>query len=482
MSFNITGKMKVSTVKSRFKEEFGLTLRVYDGRSFSDENKTVAAIRKKQGSGELSVRKSMLVGNLEEKILDLFGIKCQIAGSDDSYLCDNKLSLAGALKKDASRITRKNEKSKVSESASNESLSSKGSESTDSEDSDEPGEDNDESGEFQVLLIAHIPKDWQETAGEDTLIMLGDTEESNLPDATMLTIVDDGQSFYEEDASDNIAEFGEGRFSAEASSLMAKIIKRDFNVQVSPELIRNAFLLIDEELEEDVIGLRKIDGESDEFRNEDQSYNDCIILYSRVEDRNSEGDVDEEYGEILVAISLEQSLTADDDESDIHKYTHMLCSLDEGDDLLANQISELANADLSVLEQAAEQANMELDYSIEQILEAATLNAAVMGDVVNRVRDYWLEIESIPGGTHFEVNIRAAEFLAAVNLTQSIAVEALAEMANSENWRERLVCAWTVRDMLDADALNIKTQLAQDSFVDDNGLYLVREGIGLHED
>ena len=31
MAFSITGQMKVSTLKKRFHDEFGLTLRVYDG-------------------------------------------------------------------------------------------------------------------------------------------------------------------------------------------------------------------------------------------------------------------------------------------------------------------------------------------------------------------------------------------------------------------------------------------------------------------
>jgi len=105
--------MQIKTLKNKFKETFGLTLRVYDGRSFADENKTVASIRKKQGSGELSIRKNMLVGNLEEKIMEMFGVKTQISGSDDSYLCDNNLSLSKALKKDNVKLSRKNRKSET---------------------------------------------------------------------------------------------------------------------------------------------------------------------------------------------------------------------------------------------------------------------------------------------------------------------------------------------------------------------------------
>jgi hypothetical protein len=41
---NINGRIKVKTLKLEFKKEFGLSLRIYDGRSFADENSTLAII------------------------------------------------------------------------------------------------------------------------------------------------------------------------------------------------------------------------------------------------------------------------------------------------------------------------------------------------------------------------------------------------------------------------------------------------------
>ena len=71
---SITGQMKVSTLQERFSKEFGLTLRIYDGRSFADPTQTLAEVRKKKGSGEgLSVAKNMKVGNLEDKFEEEFG-------------------------------------------------------------------------------------------------------------------------------------------------------------------------------------------------------------------------------------------------------------------------------------------------------------------------------------------------------------------------------------------------------------------------
>ena len=107
MAFSITGQIKVETLKKRFLKEFGLTLRVYDGRSFADEDQTIGQIRKKKGSGDLSIKKNMKVGTLEEKIEEEFGIKVQIAGSDDSYLCGNDLTLASALEAGKKKVSKK---------------------------------------------------------------------------------------------------------------------------------------------------------------------------------------------------------------------------------------------------------------------------------------------------------------------------------------------------------------------------------------
>ena len=111
MALSIKGRMKVKTLKVDFKEEFGLTLRVYDGRSFADDNATLAAIRKNDNKGgEFLPKRNTKVGNLEDKIMDIFGIKTQVAGSDDSYLCDNDFTLAKALEVDTKKMTKKDKK------------------------------------------------------------------------------------------------------------------------------------------------------------------------------------------------------------------------------------------------------------------------------------------------------------------------------------------------------------------------------------
>jgi len=111
MALNISGRMKVKTLKSQFKDGFGLSIRIYDGRSFADDDATLASIRKGDSKGgEFSPKKNTKVGNLEDKIMEMFGIKTQISGSDDSYLCNNDLTLKAALEEDELKMGRKDKK------------------------------------------------------------------------------------------------------------------------------------------------------------------------------------------------------------------------------------------------------------------------------------------------------------------------------------------------------------------------------------
>lgn len=101
---SLPGQTKVSTLQKRFKDEFGLTLRVYSGRRFAEENETIGQVRKKKGATFIEARRNTKVGNLEDRFMEDFGIKVQIAGSDDSYLCKNELTLAAALEEDQRKL------------------------------------------------------------------------------------------------------------------------------------------------------------------------------------------------------------------------------------------------------------------------------------------------------------------------------------------------------------------------------------------
>lgn len=97
--FTISGKMKVKTLKANFKEEYGSTLRVYNGKKFADDDATLASIRKEDAKGgEVKINGKMLVGNFEKKILEEFGIRIQVALPDDSKLVDDSVTLTASGK------------------------------------------------------------------------------------------------------------------------------------------------------------------------------------------------------------------------------------------------------------------------------------------------------------------------------------------------------------------------------------------------
>ncbi len=93
--FNISGRMKVKTLRSSFKKSFGSTLRVYNGVKFASDDVSVASIAKKKvaSGSEVSAHGRTKVGNFEKSMMDTFGIKIQVASADDSELVDDGLSL-----------------------------------------------------------------------------------------------------------------------------------------------------------------------------------------------------------------------------------------------------------------------------------------------------------------------------------------------------------------------------------------------------
>ena len=105
--FKIDGRMTVRQLKENFKNEFEGTLRVYNGREKADDNATLAAIRKKDDVkiGELVCRASRTVGKFEQEMLEVFGIKVQVASPDDWVLALNGITLANLkhIKKNATK-------------------------------------------------------------------------------------------------------------------------------------------------------------------------------------------------------------------------------------------------------------------------------------------------------------------------------------------------------------------------------------------
>ena len=105
--FKIDGRMTVRQLKENFKNEFEGTLRVYNGREKADDSATLASIRinDEAKGGELVCRASRTVGKFEQEMLDVFGIKVQVASPDDWVLALDGITLANLknIKKNATK-------------------------------------------------------------------------------------------------------------------------------------------------------------------------------------------------------------------------------------------------------------------------------------------------------------------------------------------------------------------------------------------
>lgn len=95
----ITGRMKIASLQKDFKKEFGSTLRVYNGPKFADPEATIASIRTGNAvGGEFKANGNTLVGNFEKKVLEVFGIKVQVASPDNSKLVSDSITLTASGK------------------------------------------------------------------------------------------------------------------------------------------------------------------------------------------------------------------------------------------------------------------------------------------------------------------------------------------------------------------------------------------------
>ena len=95
----IVGQSKVKSIKRDFKKEFGLSIRIYDGRNLANDEDNISEVRKNKGpSKDLTIAKHMYVGRLENEFKKNFGLKVLIFDSFDKYHCDQKISLAEALR------------------------------------------------------------------------------------------------------------------------------------------------------------------------------------------------------------------------------------------------------------------------------------------------------------------------------------------------------------------------------------------------
>ena len=92
MEIKVDGRLLVSTLCKKFKDEFGGTLRVYNGRKRCDGSEKVSELASETGSYEC--RGSKTVGGFEKDMKAQFGLTVQVASSDDFVLALDNMTLA----------------------------------------------------------------------------------------------------------------------------------------------------------------------------------------------------------------------------------------------------------------------------------------------------------------------------------------------------------------------------------------------------
>jgi hypothetical protein len=103
---DISGRLTVKGLKARFKETFGLELRVYNGSIFADEDATLASLASKKSKkvDDFECRSNMLVANFETNFENATGLTVQIATlpnarQEPNLLVNNKFTLGEASEK-----------------------------------------------------------------------------------------------------------------------------------------------------------------------------------------------------------------------------------------------------------------------------------------------------------------------------------------------------------------------------------------------
>ena len=148
-----------------------------------------------------------------------------------------------------------------------------------------------------------------------------------------------------------------------------------------------------------------------------------------------------------------------------------------------DEVNTLIMASVSDIERICGNKGLEPDYIVESAIECATDQVSDYKNLFDSISTKWLGLEVIQGGgVPYELKIRCAQFMGSYYNEIGIDEIQLKKLAESDNWTDRLVCGWTIKANNSSFAKEIKAQLENDEFQDDNGFFLVRESIGLDGD
>jgi hypothetical protein len=104
--FHLAPNKKIKSIQSEFKQNFGLTLRVYKGKMLADSEMTFAQLNAKTSkevkasNTDLEIKSNMNIGDFEELINEHFGVTIQVANEFNTYCVNNKYTLGQASRKE----------------------------------------------------------------------------------------------------------------------------------------------------------------------------------------------------------------------------------------------------------------------------------------------------------------------------------------------------------------------------------------------
>lgn len=103
--FSIAPNKKIKTIQKEFKDNFGLTLRVFKGNQHADGELTIAGLNRKTtakvnaAQEDLKIKASTPIASFEEQMMSHFGLKVQVADEFNIYLVENHYTLGQASRK-----------------------------------------------------------------------------------------------------------------------------------------------------------------------------------------------------------------------------------------------------------------------------------------------------------------------------------------------------------------------------------------------
>lgn len=104
--FHLAPNKKIKSIQSEFKNNFGLTLRVYKGKALADPEMTFAQLNQRTSKSinasntDLIIKANMNIGDFEKLIDQHFGVTVQIANEFDTYCINNKYTIGQASRKE----------------------------------------------------------------------------------------------------------------------------------------------------------------------------------------------------------------------------------------------------------------------------------------------------------------------------------------------------------------------------------------------